>query len=85
MRQCKGETVTIDRVAIQYRACSAGKECSKCYQFEMIDGIDDSPAPYCHQYDMKTQKGMVCGLFGSGKPKAITGKTEETKNEPTLF
>ena len=73
--------MTIDRVAIDYKACTADKDCGKCYQYENADFGDDERVEWCHQYDIETRRGMRCALFGTGKPKEKQGET----NEPSLF
>jgi len=73
----------IDTVAIGYQACTATKECGKCYQSEIANEYTEMGCTltqlWCHQYDLPTRRGMMCKLFGSGKPKEE--KTQETQNE----
>jgi hypothetical protein len=66
----------IEHLAFEFQACTADKECGKCYQYEQVDGKH-----WCHQYDCETRRGMRCAMFGSGKPKAKQGET----NAPELF
>ena len=77
--------MTIDHVAIMYQACTADKECGKCYQCEVANEYHELGGSikqlWCHQYDLETRRGMRCGLFIVKQPKA----KGETKNEPELF
>jgi len=71
----------IEHLAFEFQACTADKECGKCYQFEMVSNAPFTSIPWCHQYDCETRRGMKCAMFGSGKPKVKQGET----NEPELF
>jgi len=67
----------IDNQAINFQACTADKECSKCYQFKIVKGLN-----WCCQYDCETRRGMRCGLFGKSRQQLTI---EETINELELF